>query len=44
MITAHGLAGASGQFDWPNNSFNAAVNNPYVRNCFDFSRGYAETA
>jgi Invasin, domain 3 len=40
VITAHGLIGASGQFEWPNNSFDATVNTNYVRKCFSFSRGY----
>jgi hypothetical protein len=40
VITAHGLAGASGQFDWPNNKFDSTVNTQYVRKCFSFSRGY----
>ena len=40
VITSHGLAGANGQFDWPNNKFSSTVNTQYVRNCFSFSRGY----
>jgi invasin-like protein len=40
VITAHGLNGASGQFEWPNNVFSSAVNDQYVRRCFSFSRGY----
>ena len=40
VITAHGLAGANGQFDWPNNKFDATVNTTYVQKCFSFSRGY----
>jgi hypothetical protein len=39
-IESHGLPGASGQFNWPNNTFDASVNDQYVRNCFSFSRGY----
>jgi hypothetical protein len=40
VITAHGLSGAGGQFDWPNNKFYSTVNNQFVRQCFSFSRGY----
>jgi hypothetical protein len=40
VITAHGLQGANGQYEWPNNKFDANVNNQFVRNCFSFSRGY----
>ena len=40
VITSHGLPGANGQFDWPNNSFDATVNTNFVRKCFSFSRGY----
>jgi hypothetical protein len=40
VITAHGLTGASGQFDWPNNKFDSTVNNLFVTQCFSFSRGY----
>jgi hypothetical protein len=40
VITSHGLPGANGQFDWPNNSFDATVNTSFVRKCFSFSRGY----
>lgn len=40
VITAHGLVGANGQFEWPNNHFSASVNDQFVRQCFSFSRGY----
>ena len=40
VITAHGLPGAGGQFDWPNNKFDATVNTQFVTQCFSFSRGY----
>ncbi len=40
VITSHGLPGANGQFDWPNNRFDATVNTNFVRKCFSFSRGY----
>jgi hypothetical protein len=40
VITAHGLSGASGQFDWPNNKYDSTVNTAFVRQCFSFSRGY----
>ena len=40
VITNHGLPGANGQFDWPNNHFDATVNTNFVRKCFSFSRGY----
>jgi hypothetical protein len=39
-ISAHGLPGSNGQFDWPNNHFDATANNQFVRQCFSFSRGY----
>jgi invasin-like protein len=40
VITAHGLNGANGQFEWPNNSFDSTVNTNYVQKCFSFSRAY----
>jgi hypothetical protein len=39
-ITNHGLLGANGQFDWPNNSIYLPVQTTYVRNCFSFGRMY----
>ena len=40
VITAHGLLGAEGQFDWPNNLLDATVQASYVQPCFDFNRVY----
>ena len=39
-ISAHGLLGADGQFDWPNNTLDAAVETDYVMPCFHFGRRY----
>jgi hypothetical protein len=39
-INAHGLLGADGQFDWPNNTLDAGVETTYVLPCFYFGRRY----
>ncbi len=42
-ITAHGLVGADGQFDWPHNQLDASVQSSYVEPCFYFNRIYQGT-
>jgi hypothetical protein len=40
VITQHGLLGADGQFDWPNNVVDAYTQTTYVVPCFYFNRVY----
>jgi hypothetical protein len=40
VITQHGLLGAAGQFDWPNNVIDAYTQTTYVVPCFYFNRVY----
>jgi hypothetical protein len=42
-ITAHGLVGADGQFDWPDNKLDPTVQSIYVEPCFYFNRIYQGT-
>lgn len=42
-ITAHGLLGANGQFDWPHNIIDPNVQATYVEPCFYFNRTYSGT-
>jgi hypothetical protein len=42
-ITAHGLLGASGQFNWPHNVIDTTVQAQHVERCFYFNRTYSGT-
>jgi hypothetical protein len=39
-ILSHGLLGAAGQYNWPDNRIDLTVQQQYVRQCFDFGREY----
>jgi hypothetical protein len=39
-IVQHGLLGASGQFNWPNNKIDLAAQQQYVEQCYSFGREY----
>lgn len=39
-ILAHGLLGAAGQFDWPDNVIDLTVQQQYVEQCYSFGREY----
>jgi hypothetical protein len=39
-VTAHGLLGADGQFDWPNNIIDSYTQSNFVIPCFYFNRVY----
>ena len=39
-ILSHGLLGAAGQYNWPNNVIDLTVQQQYVRQCFGFGRQY----
>jgi hypothetical protein len=39
-IQSHGLLGAAGQYNWPNNVIDLTVQQQYVRQCFGFGREY----
>ena len=36
----HGLLGAGGQYNWPDNRIDLTVQQQYIRQCFDFGREY----
>jgi hypothetical protein len=39
-ILGHGLLGAAGQYNWPDNRIDLTVQQQYIRQCFDFGREY----
>ena len=39
-IESHGLLGAAGQYNWPNNVIDLTVQQQYIRQCFAFGRQY----
>ena len=39
-IESHGLLGAAGQYNWPNNVIDLTVQQQYIRQCFGFGRQY----
>jgi len=39
-IASHGLLGANGQYNWPNNKVDLAIQQQYVQKCYWFGRQY----